>query len=397
MPSAAAAARPRPRRTAAPGGRGGRAADRRARGAAARHHGTRGLCGVSRREPADVRDRQQTLERGVEVRQLQGGRRAARALLEVAVELAVGAHPQAAAGVGAEPVRVAGALALGGERLADVGLEVRLAQSLAGAVGEYRRGVGRQPQQRRDVAGRLLLHRGVPQHRLPPLGQRAEGADRQRALGLAHGEDVGTHVGAPGGGLGTGCGDGEHREVLDQVLAAGGAAPGGGDPPDGGEQVGAYRGPGAAAAPDGLEGAGEDLAGEVLGGVGVAAAGAGIAANGVDVPAVQLAVRAVPASPDLVHQLGVGQRRAVRRLRPAAGMAGRLVVVGGRGRGGRYGNGAGRAPLGGDGLGGPTGGPAGGRVRGGRPQRGPARLPPRPRPCRGSRPGARSVRARCRR
>jgi hypothetical protein len=224
----------------------------------------------------------------------------------VAVQLPVRAHPQTAAGVRAEPVGVARARALRGEGAADVRLQVRLAQPLAGPVGEHRGGVGGQAEQRRDLAGRLVLDGGVPQYGLPALGQRAERPDRQGAFGLVHGADVGAEVGALLGGGRTGRGDREHREVLHELFAAGGVAPTGGDPADRGQQVGAHRGFGAAAAPDGLQRTGEDLTRQVLGGERVAAAGAGVAAHGFRVAAVQLLVGAVPAGSDLIDQLGVG-------------------------------------------------------------------------------------------
>lgn len=70
-------------------------------------------------------------------------------------------------------------------------------------------------------------------------------------------------------------------------------------------------GPGSAAYR--LEHAGEDLGGEVVGGVGVAAAGAGVAAHGVRVAPVQLLVRRVVAGAHPLDQRGVGRRHPRRR------------------------------------------------------------------------------------
>ena len=60
--------------------------------------------------------------------------------------------------------------------------EERLAQALAGAVGERGDGVGGHPEQRRDLGRLLPLDLGVPQHQLPALGQRGERAGRRGAL-----------------------------------------------------------------------------------------------------------------------------------------------------------------------------------------------------------------------
>lgn len=268
-------------------------------------HQARGLGGGGGGEPADERDRQQALERGVEVGQFEGGGGAVRALFEVTVQLAVGARAQAATGVGAEPVGVPCALAFPGERAADVGLEVCLAQPFAGAVREDGGGVGCQAEQRGDLAGRLVLDGGVPEHGLPPLGQGAERPDGHGPFGLVHGPDVRAEIRTLRVGRGSGRADREHGEVLDELLASGGVAPGGGHPSDRGEQVGAHSRLGAAPAANRLKRTGEDLAGEVLRGVRVPAAGAGVAPYGRGVPAVHLLVRAVPSRPDLGDQLGV--------------------------------------------------------------------------------------------
>ncbi len=245
------------------------------------------------------------------MRQFTGGEPALGALLQVLAQPALGPHPQPAARVGAEPIRVAGAVAARRQGLADVGLEVGLLEPFAGPAGEHGRGVGGQPEERGDLARRLLLDGGVPQHGLPPLGQRAEGLHGERPLGLVHGPDVRAEVhrvlvGDLGGAGGL---RGEHREVLDELFPLLRPGPARGDPPDGGHEVGAHRLLGPGPAPYGLEGAGEHLGGEVVGGVRVAAAGLGVPAHGLGVAAEQLLVRGVVAVPHELDEVGVGGRQ----------------------------------------------------------------------------------------
>ena len=51
-----------------------------------------------------------------------------------------------------------------------------LAQSFPGAVGQGRDGVGAHAEQGSDVSGTVALDLGVPEHELPALGERGEGA-----------------------------------------------------------------------------------------------------------------------------------------------------------------------------------------------------------------------------
>lgn len=291
--------------------------------------------------------------------QLTGGEPALGALVQVLAQSALGAHPQPTARVGAEPVRVPGAVAAGGQGLADVGLEVGLFEAFAGTAGEDGRGVGGQAEERRDLARGLLLDGGVPQHGLPALGQRAEGLHGERLLGLVHGPDVGAEVhrvlvGDLGG---TGGVRREHGEVLDQVFPLLGPGPVGRGPPDGGHQIGAYGLFGPGAAPDRLEGAGEDLGGQVVGGVRVPAAGSRVPAHGLGVAAEQLLVRGVVALPHELDELGVGGRQFEGRRKHGVV---RLVVLDSRRVPGRpvpgvVGEGRGGRPRGSPGSGAPPG------------------------------------------
>ncbi len=256
----------------------------------------------------------------VDIRDLRGRRTAPGAVLQVLAQPALRPHPQPAAGVRAEPVRVPGAVALGGQRTAHVRLQIRLLETFACTVGQYGGGVGRQPEQRRDLARRLLLDRGVPQHGLVALRQAAERPYGQGLLGFAHGADVRAEVERVVVQRGAGRRDREHGEILDQLLALRGPSPGGGHPADGGEQIGAYGRVGAGAAAYGLEGTGEDFAGEVVGGVRVPAATARVAPYGVGVAAVQLLVRAVVTAPHAVDQLAIrGERPGLPGRGPCRG------------------------------------------------------------------------------
>ncbi|CAM5709385.1 hypothetical protein SPURM210S_06818 [Streptomyces purpurascens] len=207
-------------------------------------------------------------------------------------------------------VGVARALLVAGERGADVGLEVGLPEALTGPAGEHPGAVGVQAEERGDLAGRLVLDLGVPQHGLPPLGQRPEGLHGHGPLGLVHRPHVRAqfervavgHVG-PVRGLG-----GEDREVVDELFPPRRPRPGGGDAPHGGEQVRADGVLGAGAAAHRLEHAGEDLGGQVVRGVRVTAAGPGVPAHALRMAPVQLLVRRVVARTHPVDELGVGRR-----------------------------------------------------------------------------------------
>jgi len=166
-----------------------------------------------------------------------------------------------------------------------------------------------------DLARRLVLDLGVPQHGLPPLGQRPERLHGHGPLGLVHRPYVGAEVqGVVVGGhrahLRSARGlRREHREVVDQLLTLRRRRPVRGDPADGGEQIGAYGVLRAGAAAYRLEHAGEDLGGEVVGGVAVTAARARVPAYGVGVTPVQLLVRRVVVRAHPPDQAGVGRRQ----------------------------------------------------------------------------------------
>ncbi len=233
---------------------------------------------------------------------------ALRALVQMPAQAALGPHPQAPAGISAEPVGVARAVAARGERLAHMGLQIGLLEPLTGAAGQYRRGVRRQSEQRRDVAGRLLLDGGVPQDGLPALGEAAERLHRHRLLGLVHRHHVGPEIERVGvRHLGAARRlRGEHREVVDQMLALRGLGPRGGDVPDRCHQVGPHCLLGPLAAPYSLECPGKDLGRQVVGGVRVAATGARVAAYGVGVANEQCLVREVVTVPHPLDQLRIG-------------------------------------------------------------------------------------------
>ncbi|OCC07110.1 hypothetical protein A3Q37_07117 [Streptomyces sp. PTY087I2] len=241
--------------------------------------------------------------------QLARGHPALGALVEMLAQPALGPGPQPAPGVGAEPVGVLRAVPAGGERLADVGLEIRLLEPFAGPAGQHGGGVGGEAEQRGDLARGLLLHRGVPQDRLPALREAPERLHRHRLLGLVHRQDVGAEFeGVVVGELG-GAGRlrGEHREVVDQMLPLGALGPGGGDMADGGHQIRPDRFRRPLSAPYGLERAGEHLGRQVVGGVRVPAAAAGVAEHGPRMPPEQLLVGLVVAGPHVLDQPGVGE------------------------------------------------------------------------------------------
>ncbi len=323
-------------RTAA--GRGRAGGSRRPRGTGAARDDAERLGVPGRAEPADDGDGDDGRDAAGHLLDLHGREPAPGALLQVLAHTPLGAGAQLAPGVAAELVGVAGALLVAGQRGADVGLEVGLLQALAGPAGQYPCAVGVQSEQGSDLAGRLVLHLGVPQHGLPPLRQRAEGPHGQGLLRLVHGPHIGAQVQrVVVGHLGTAGGlSGEHREVVHQMLAPGRLRPVRGDPADGGEQVGADRVLGARAPAHRLEHAGEHLGGQVVGGVPVAAAGAGIAAHGVRVAPVQLLVRRVVAPAHPRDQLGVGRRPAPRgRQRPVLALRRHAVLALRRDAGGR--------------------------------------------------------------
>ncbi len=198
-------------------------------------------------------------------------------------------------------------------------LEIRLLQTLPRPAGEYARAVGVQTEERGDVARRLVLDLRVPQHGLPPLRQRPERLHGQGLLGLVQGPHVRAELQRvvvrtrrhPGRLRG------EHREVVDELLPPGRLRPAGRDPADGREQIRAYGVLGPRAAAHRLQHAGEDLGGQIVRGVGVAAAGTGVPAHGIGMAPVQLLVRRVVTRAHPADQLGVGRRQLARRRQDA--------------------------------------------------------------------------------
>ena len=200
----------------------------------------------------------------------------------------------AVADVGAEVVAGSSAQASSVGVLGVHGQE-RLAQALAGAVGEGGDRVGAHAEQRGDLGGLLALDLGVPQHQLPALGQRRERARRRRRSRSPRRRCRGTGTPGSNGVEVVGRLQPGRRRGLVDVQAA-----------DGGEQVGAERQVGAAAALEHGEHLGERLGDQV---VGVAGRGqlARQAAGGVDVAAEELAVGVDVAAADGRDQLGVAR------------------------------------------------------------------------------------------
>ena len=102
------------------------------------------------------------------------------AVLQVRLDLGGLPRAETAAHVGAELARDRAAAVV--ERVLQVLLEVRLPQALARPVGQGGDAVGGQPEDRRDLGRAQPLDLGVPQHGLPPLGQRVERARDDAAL-----------------------------------------------------------------------------------------------------------------------------------------------------------------------------------------------------------------------
>ncbi len=163
----------------------------------------------------------------------------------------------APADLGGEPAGEG--LALGRLRRGQVRRQVGRAQTLPGPRGERGDPARRQAEQLRHLLRRQALDHRVPQHRLPPLRERAERRDDQLVLG-GGGEDL---VGGEGvlGLVGP---------VLDVVGGEG--APVAGRPgrrgvADDRQEVGAPAVGRPAARPHGRQGPDEGLAREVLGAV----------------------------------------------------------------------------------------------------------------------------------
>jgi hypothetical protein len=113
-----------------------------------------------------------TLEAGIDLSQLRQQRGTAFAVTEVLVDLAPVAGRQSVTGVRAQFVGE-GTAAFRNLTL-EVGLEVGLAQTFPGAVGQGGDGIGGQAEKRSDVGRALALYFGVPEHELPALGKLGE-------------------------------------------------------------------------------------------------------------------------------------------------------------------------------------------------------------------------------
>ena len=170
--------------------------------------------------------------------------------------------------------------------------EERLAQPLAGPVGQRGHRVGAHAEQRRDVARLLPLDLGVPEHHLPAFRQRGEGPRRGGVVEALDGGVAEGHAGVEGvhvvGGV-------EPRRRADPVDV---------EPADGGEQVGAEGEVGAAAALEHDQHLREGLGHEVVG-VGGRHQLPGEAPGGVDVATEELPVGVDVTAPDRRDQLGV--------------------------------------------------------------------------------------------
>ena len=171
-------------------------------------------------------------EQAVDVAQLVRQPAAVRAVGEVSVDRSAVTPGEAASDMGAEAGAV-GRARLGARRQ-DVRLQVALAQALPGAVGQHGHGVGRHADRAGHLPGSLSLDGGVPQHGLPAIGQVGERLGDERAFGEVEGSaGLGSHH-----GLG---------HLVEGVVV--GAAPAGGQPADGHEQVRPERVGGPAPAP----------------------------------------------------------------------------------------------------------------------------------------------------
>ena len=177
------------------------------------------------------------------------------AVLEVRLDLRGLAGAQAAAHVRAELARDRPAALV--ERVLQVLLEVGLPQSLARPVGERGHAVRGQPEDGRDLRRRQALDLGVPQHGLPPLGQRVERARDDAALEAGE-RGVLRGAGQRGAGL-------EHRDVVGRLDAAVLSRRSARHAAHDGEQVRAERRVGPVAALEGAEDGGERVGDDVVG------------------------------------------------------------------------------------------------------------------------------------
>ncbi|UFN44260.1 hypothetical protein LN652_19780 [Nocardioides okcheonensis] len=194
--------------------------------------------------------REQRTEVGVDLGELEVDGRAGTALREVVLDLGRVAPRGRVADVGAELVvgPAARVVVEGGGVLGEVGL----AQALAGAVGQGGHRVGGHPEQRGDVGRLVALDLGVPEHQLPPLGERGEGGGGRGALEALDGRVA------------------ERDARVEGLDLVGGLQPGAGpepvdlQPAQRGQEVRAERDVGSAAAPQHAEDLDEGVGHEVL-------------------------------------------------------------------------------------------------------------------------------------
>ena len=112
--------------------------------------------------------------------------------LEVRIDLSTIAGGQAIAYVGAQAGHTLAAF--GDLFVAQVRLQICLAQAFASSVGQSCHGIRRQPQDWGDLGDAATLYLGVPQHQLPPFRQGGEGRRGERAVLLAVGSVEQGHI-----------------------------------------------------------------------------------------------------------------------------------------------------------------------------------------------------------
>ncbi|CAO0835074.1 hypothetical protein SMICM17S_07279 [Streptomyces microflavus] len=218
---------------------------------------------------------QQRRDPGVHMLQLARGHTALRALVEVLAQTALGPHPQPAPGVGAEPVRVLRVVAPGCERLAHMGLEVRLLEPFAGPTGQDGGGGAAV----RPKSGAISLGDSSSTVVCQSTACQRSGRLRNASMAIDCSASCIASTSAPRSRVSSSESSDVREacaantaEVVDQVLPLGALRPGGGDMADCGHQIGPDGLLRPLAAPYGLERAREHLGGQVVGGVPVPAA-----------------------------------------------------------------------------------------------------------------------------
>lgn len=274
--------------------------------------GDRQVPGGSRAEHERADDR---VQRAVDLGQLAGQRPASVAAVQVVLDLRGLPLRQALPGPRAEPVHRRPAVLHAGRglQLPEVDLQVRLPQSLPGAVGQGGDAVGRQTQQGRHLRRRLPFDLDVPEHGLPALRQPGERLGGQRAL-----EPVDRGVGERDPDIGAGDLGDVGRQV--QLLVPAGAVVGG--VAHRREQVGAERRRRPAPRAQGVEDLRERLRHQVVGLRRGSGDLAGHVVRGGHVPLVELAVRVGRTVPHGLDQFRVAGplhscRRSCRHTAPS--------------------------------------------------------------------------------